>query len=161
MRHLALLVLPIAMVVGAGCSSEPQPPETVLPAPAPAAPPSEGDNAATTPRVFFAEPADGMTLTSPVKMKFASEGVMIMPVPEGEVTTARPGVGHYHLAIDTDCLTAGTEIKTGEKWIHYSKGDTEADTQLSPGTHKLTLAIADDKHMQTEGLCKTITVTAR
>ena len=53
-----------------------------------------------------------------------------------------------------------TYIK-GANWIHYGKGDTEADTQLSPGTHKLTLAVGDDKHMQVPGLCSTITVTAQ
>jgi hypothetical protein len=152
MRHLALLALPIAIVVGAACSPEPPPAETAAPA-APAPAPM-----AATPRAYFAEPADGATVTSPVKMKFASEGVIIMPVPEGEVTTIRPGVGHYHLAIDVDCLSSGTEIKKGENWIHYGKGDTGADTQLSPGSHKLTLAVADDKHVQMEGLCKTITV---
>ena len=155
-RYLALLALPIAMVVAAACSSEPQPAETAAPAAAPAPAPM-----ATTPRAFFADPADGATVTSPVKMKFASEGVMIMPVPEGVVTSVRPGMGHYHLAIDTECPADGTEIKKGEKWIHYGKGDLEADTQLSPGSHKLTLAVADDKHMQMPGLCKTITVTAK
>jgi uncharacterized protein DUF4399/uncharacterized protein DUF6130 len=154
LRHLALLALPIAIVAGAACSSEPKPADTTTtsaaaPAPAPMA---------TTPRAFFSEPADGATVTSPVQMTFASEGVTIMPVPEGEVTMVRPAVGHYHLAIDTECLAPGAEIKKGEKWIHYGKGDTKADTQLPPGSHKLTLAIGDDKHVQMAGLCKTITV---
>jgi len=157
MRHLALLALPISMVIGVACGSEPKPAETATtttpvaaPAPAPMA---------TTARAFFAEPAEGATVTSPVKMKFASEGITISPVPEGEITTPRPGMGHYHLAIDTECLAPGSEIKKGEKWIHYGKGDTEAETQLSPGSHKLTLAIGDDKHMQVLGSwCQTITV---
>ncbi len=150
--YLALVALPIAITVGA-CTSEPKPAEKAAPAaaPAPAPPPA-------APRAFFAEPADGATVTSPLKMKFASEGVAISPVPAGDITEVRAGMGHYHLAIDTDCLAPGGEIKKGEKWIHYGKGDTEADTQLSPGSHKLTLAIGDDKHMQIPGACTTITV---
>jgi hypothetical protein len=154
-RNLALPALAIALVIGgAACTSEPQPAEQ--PAATTTTPPAP---AASTPRTFFVEPADGATVTSPVTMKFGSEGVTIMPVPEGEVTTVRPGVGHYHLAIDTECLAPGTEIKKGENWIHYGKGDTQATTQLSPGPHNLTLAIGDDKHVQVEGSwCKTITV---
>ena len=85
MRHLAPLALPLALVVAAACSSEPKPAETkAAPAAAPAAP------ASTTPRISFAEPADGATVTSPVKMKFVAENFAISPVPEGEVTTVRP-----------------------------------------------------------------------
>lgn len=157
LRRVALLALPIVMaVVVVACGSEAPPAETAAPPAVPAAAPA---TVATTPRAFFAEPADGATVTSPVTMKFASEGITISPVPEGEITTARPGMGHYHLAVDVECLPPGSEIKKGEKWIHYGKGDTEATTQLSPGPHKLTLAIGDDKHMQVEGSwCKTITV---
>jgi len=155
-RKLALLALPIALVIAAACSTEPQPAEQPAPA---ATPPPAAPAASSAPRAFFVEPADGATVTSPVTLKFGSEGVTILPVPEGEVTTTRPGVGHYHLAIDAECLAPGTEIKKGENWIHYGKGDTQATTQLSPGPHNLTLAIGDDKHVQVEGSwCKTITV---
>jgi hypothetical protein len=91
-------------------------------------------------------------------MKFGVENYTISPVPEGEVTEVRPNVGHYHLAVDTECLAPGAEIVKGANWIHYGKGDTEADTQLSPGMHKLTLAVGDDKHMNVAGLCTSINV---
>jgi hypothetical protein len=154
MKHLALLTLPLAMVLAA-CNSEPKPAETAAPAPAavPAATP-----ASTAPSIAFAEPADGATVTSPVKLKFTAQNFTIAAVPEGEVTTVRPNTGHYHLAIDTECMAPGIAIPKGVNWIHYGKGDTEVETQLSPGTHKLTLAIGDDKHVTIEGLCKTITV---
>jgi len=153
MKHLALLTLPLAMVIGA-CTSEPKPAETAAPAPAaaPAAP------ASTAPSISFVEPADGATVTSPVKMKFAAQNFTIAAVPEGEVTTVRPNTGHYHFAIDAECMAPGMAIPKGVNWVHLGKGDTEADTQLSPGSHKLTLAIGDDKHVTIEGLCKTITV---
>jgi len=154
-RNLALLALPVWLLGVAACSTPPaEEAKPAEPAAAPAPPP-----APSGPRAYFAEPADGATVTSPLRMKFASEGITISPVPEGEIKEVRPGMGHYHLALDVDCLAPGEEIKKGEKWIHYGKGDTEAETQLGPGSHKLTLAIGDDKHMQIPGLCSTITVT--
>ena len=153
LKHLALLALPVALVFGA-CTTEPKPAEQPPAAPAESpAPP-----ASTTPRIFFSEPMDGATVTSPVTMKFMAENFTIAPVPEGEVTTVRANTGHYHLAVDTECLASGTEIPKGVNWIHYGKGDKEATTQLSPGSHKLTLAIGDDKHVTIPGLCQTITV---
>ncbi len=133
-RHLALLALPVVLAGVVACSS------------------------GSKPGISFAEPKDGATVKSPVHMKFAAENITISPVPAGDITTVRPGMGHYHLAIDTECMATGVAIPKGVNWIHYGKGDTEADTQLTPGSHKLTLAIGDDKHMTMEGLCKTITV---
>ncbi len=156
-RNLAVLALPVWMLGIAACSSPPA--ETPKPAETPAAP-ATPPPAAPTPRAYFAEPADGATVTSPVKLKFASEGITISAVP-AEVVEVRPGMGHYHLGIDMDCLGNGDEIKKDGKWVHLGKGDTEIDTQLAPGSHKLTVAVGDDKHMQIPGLCSTITVTAK
>jgi hypothetical protein len=58
-------------------------------------------------RVFFVEPKNGATVTSPVHMKFGAEGIQIAAVPPGDVTTARPGMAHYHVGIDQDCLPPG------------------------------------------------------
>ena len=49
--------------------------------------------AAKRPRVFFVEPKNNATVTSPVHMKFGSENIQIAAVPQGDVTTARPGIG--------------------------------------------------------------------
>ena len=60
-------------------------------------------------RVFFVEPKNGATVTSPLHMKFGSEGIEISPVPPGELTKAqvRKGMAHYHVGIDQSCLAAG------------------------------------------------------
>jgi hypothetical protein len=58
---------------------------------------SSGSNpggAGSTPRVFFAEPADGATVKSPAHLKFGSQNFQIMAVPAGDVTSSRPGMGH-------------------------------------------------------------------
>src|SRR5262245_2281329 len=151
MRHVLPLALPVLIVA---CSSESKPSESSsAPASAPAASaaPSGG-------RVFFVEPKDGATVKSPVHLVFGVENFMIMPVPEGTVTSARPGMGHHHVGVDTDCLPPGTEIVKAAPWVHFGKGDNQMDMQLPPGQHKLTLEIGDDQHKTQPGLCSTITV---
>jgi len=111
-------------------------------------------------RVFFIEPKNGAKVTSPVHMKFGSEGIEIAAVPQGDVKTARPGIGHYHVGIDQPCLPAGKNIVKGTpSWVHFGDGKSEFDSQLSPGKHKLALQIGDDLHNTMPGFCSTITIT--
>ena len=110
-------------------------------------------------RVFFVEPKNGATVTSPVHMKFGSEGIEIAAVPQGDVKTARPGIGHYHVGIDQTCLAPGKNIVKGTpSWVHFGDGKSEFDSQLTPGKHKLALQIGDDLHNTMPGLCSTITI---
>ena len=118
--------------------------------------------AAKKPRVFFAEPADKATVTSPLHMKFGSEGVTISPVPPGELTTARPGMYHYHVGIDQDCLAPAKNIVKGTpNWVHFGDGKDVFDTQLTPGSHKLALQLGDDLHNTVADTCAVITVTVK
>jgi hypothetical protein len=109
-------------------------------------------------RVFFVEPADGATVKSPVHLKFGVENYQIAAVPQGTVETARTGMGHYHVAVDSDCLPAGTVIQKAAPWVHFGTGNAEIDMQLPPGMHKLTLQLGDDLHKAVEGLCTSINV---
>jgi hypothetical protein len=118
--------------------------------------------AAKKPRVFFIEPKNNATVTSPVHMKFGSEGIQIAPVPVPDPTTARPGMAHYHVGIDTDCLAAGkTIVKGTPSWVHFGKGDDVFDSQLTPGKHKLALQLGDDLHNTMPGTCQVITVNVK
>jgi len=111
------------------------------------------------PRVFFVEPKNGATVTSPVHMKFGIENYQIQAVPQGDVKTARPGVGHYHVGVDQACLKPGTEIVKGTpQWVHFGTGASEFDLQLTPGRHRISLAVGDDLHKAISGLCTTITI---
>ena len=111
-------------------------------------------------RVFFVEPKNGATVSSPLHMKFGSEGITIAAVPAGEVTTVRPGVAHYHVGIDQDCLPAGKNIVKGTpSWVHFGTGNNTIDTQLEPGKHKLTLQLGDDLHRTVNNMCETINIT--
>ena len=120
--------------------------------------------AAKKPRVFFVEPKNGATVTSPLHMKFGSEGVEIAAVPPGEITKAqvRKGVAHYHVGIDVSCLPAGqTIVKGTPSWVHFGDGKDVFDTQLTPGKHKLALQLGDDLHDTMPGTCQEITVTVK
>jgi hypothetical protein len=113
-------------------------------------------------RVFFVEPKNNATVTSPVHMKFGSEGIEIAAVPPGDVTTTRPGVAHYHVGIDEDCLPAGKNIVKGTpSWVHFGDGKDVFDSQLTPGKHKLSVQLGDDLHNTLPGACQTITVNVK
>ena len=109
-------------------------------------------------RVSFVEPQDGATVKSPVHLKFGIENYQVAAVPQGTVETARPGMGHYHVAVDAACLPAGTAIQKAAPWVHFGTGNAEIDMQLPPGMHTLTLQLGDDLHNAVEGLCTSVTV---
>ena len=151
--HLVLLAS--LVVVGACGSNEPasQPASSASASPPAAAP------AASGPRVFFVEPQNGATVKSPVHLTFGIENYQLAAVPPGTVETSRPGMGHHHVGIDTDCLSSGATIVKGTpSWVHFGDGKAEIDMQLPPGQHKLTLQLGDDLHKTIEGLCQTVTV---
>ena len=117
---------------------------------------------ATTAKVFFIEPKNGATVSSPVHMKFGSSGVEISAVPPGDLKETRPGVAHYHIGVGVDCLPAGKNIVKGTpSWVHFGDGKSEIDMQLTPGRHKLALQLGADLHNTLPGACQMITVTVR
>jgi hypothetical protein len=121
-----------------------------------------GGKAATKLRVFFIEPKNNATVASPVHMKFGSEGIKIEAVPPGDPTTARPGIAHYHVGIDEDCLAPGkTIVKGTPSWVHFGDGKDVFDSQMTPGKHKLSVQLGDDLHNTLPGTCQTITVNVK
>ncbi|HKE82202.1 MAG TPA: DUF4399 domain-containing protein [Vicinamibacterales bacterium] len=109
-------------------------------------------------RVYFAEPANGAMVKSPVHLVFASDQFTIAAVPQGEVKEVRANTGHYHLGTDTKCLAPGTVIPKADPWIHFGMGNNTIEMQLTPGPHTLVLQAGDDKHTTITGLCETISV---
>ena len=113
-------------------------------------------------RVWFVEPKNNASVTSPLHMKFASEGIEISPVPPGDLKETRPGVAHYHVGIDQNCLPAGKNIVKGTpSWVHFGDGKAEFDSQLTPDKHKLALQLGDDLHNTLPGACEVITVNVK
>lgn len=107
--------------------------------------------------VAITEPADGATVSSPFKLKFAVSGMAVAPA--GEM---KAGSGHHHLLIDVGPMAAGQTIPADTRHLHFGKGQTEAEVTLPPGTYKLTAQFADGAH-QSYGpaLSKTISVTVK
>ena len=56
------------------------------------------------------------------------------------------GAGHYHIAIDGECLEPGIVIPTADPWIHFGDGSDSIEIELSPGEHYLCLQIGDGEH---------------
>ena len=116
------------------------------------------EESSDAPRVFFIEPTDGATVTSPVTFTFGHENYTIEPKGEGDV---HAGAGHHHIAINTDCLPAGEAIPEADPWVHFGDGSATIEMQLSAGEQTLTIQIGDGQHVTSEepGLCQTITIT--
>ena len=145
---ISKLVLPVLVMVAAGGALASA--QAKKAAKAPAA------------KVFVIEPKSGATVTSPVHMKFGSSGTTISPVPAGDVTTARPGMSHYHVGVGVACLPPGKNIVKGTpSWVHFGDGKSEIDMQLTPGRHRLALQLGDDLHNTLPGACQMITVNVK
>lgn len=150
-RTVAVLVALASTVAIAACGGEPQQEQQME---------AEEEPAATgEPRVFFQQPQDGDTVTSPTKVVFGSENVEVAAVPD-TVETPREGVIHYHLGYDTECLPPDSVIPDADPWIHFGDGSNQIEMQFpEPGEYQLSVQAGDDEHRTIEGLCQTITVT--
>lgn len=140
-------------LAAAGCGSSPPPTEE--------AEDHSAHVAGGVSRVYFVEPRDGATVRSPVLFRFGNEQYTILPVPQNEITEAevRPGVGHYHIGVNADCLPPGEVIPQSEPWIHFGTGAESIEMELEPGTYRFSVQAGDDLHRTVEGLCETITIT--
>ena len=147
-----------AAVGAAACGGAPEEaaPES---APEPMEEAAAADESSGEPRVFFVAPIDETDHATeiPLGITFGIENFEIGAVPE-EVTTVREGVGHYHLALDTECLPAGEIIPSADPWVHFGDGSDGMEMQLEGGEYRLTVQIGDDEHRTLEGLCDTIVV---
>jgi len=149
LRVLALCMLTLAI----GACGRPKPPE---PTPAPPQPQTEApapaseitpSSMARTPspegaKLTITSPADGATVSSPVTVTFALEGMAIAPA-----GSAEPNSGHHHLLVDTGLPPLDQPIPTDANHIHFGKGQTEAQVELAPGTHTLQLLLGDANHV--------------
>ena len=112
-------------------------------------------------KVYFVQPKNGATIKTMSTFEFGGDGVQIGAVPAGTITPeqVRPGITHYHLGVDTDCLPTGVAIPKADPWIHFGDGKNVIEMSLKPGPHRLVLQSGDDLHRTVEGLCETINVT--
>ena len=94
-------------------------------------------------RVFFITPSDGITTTNPVKIKFGSTGVNIVPA-----GVDMPDSGHHHLLINVDKLpNLKMPIPADNNHLHFGNGQTETEINLPEGKHTLQLLIGNHLHI--------------
>jgi len=153
-----LMVLALAIACGGGGDSgeEAAEPDAMPDAMMDETEPAAEEETSDAPRVFFIEPADGATVTSPVTFTFGHENFTIEP--KGDI---HAGAGHHHIGLDTECLPAGEAIPEADPWVHFGDGSATIEMQLPAGEHTLTIQIGDGEHVTLDepGLCQTITVT--
>lgn len=100
-----------------------------------------GGAAQAAERVYFVEPVNGATVSSPFKLRFGVEGMALAPA--GDMT---PGTGHHHLIIDGAAVPQNEVVPTDDTHRHFGKGQTETELTLPPGEHTLTLQFANGAH---------------
>lgn len=106
--------------------------------------------------VSFAEPQDGIEVTSPFVVKMGTDGVVVEPASEG----VNDGHGHHHIIIDADLPPAGQPIPSDDRHRHFGKGQTDTTLDLLPGEHTLQLLFADGSHSPYDPvLTDSVTVT--
>ena len=95
-------------------------------------------------KVTIAAPANGATVSGPVKVVLQATGVEIVPA-----TDERPGTGHHHLFVDRDLTPVDDTIPRGVTGIlHLGRGQTEFMLDsLAPGPHRVIAVVANWKHI--------------
>ena len=112
---------------------------------------------ARAPSVSLLEPADGAAVTSPFKVRFGIQGMVVQ-----EAGAIVAGAGHHHLLIDVGPVPAGQVVLFTPQHLHFGKGQTETDVTLPPGTYKLTAQFANGAHLSYgPAMSQTITVTVK
>jgi Domain of unknown function (DUF4399) len=113
--------------------------------------------AAPSSKVHFIKPHDKEVVPPTFQVEFAVEGVTIAKA--GELT---PGTGHHHLIIDGKAVPQGQIVPKDETHKHFGDGSTKASISLKPGTHTLTMQVADGVHKSLgEEYSSTITVEVK
>jgi hypothetical protein len=135
-RVLAVLVCAFLITGSVSASQSPDPKAPKAPGEATVI----GDRAST--RVYFKNLKNGQRIPKKFKIEFGVEGFLIKPA--GQIVA---GTGHHHLIVDGDAIPSGQAVPMDETHLHFGKGQTEAEVELKPGKHKLTLQFANGAHI--------------
>jgi hypothetical protein len=92
--------------------------------------------------VFFITPANGSTVSNPIRVEFGIAGMDVV-----KAGIDQPHSGHHHLLIDTDLPDVGLPIPADEHHIHFGDGSTTTEITLPPGEHTLQMLLGDHLHI--------------
>jgi hypothetical protein len=114
--------------------------------------------------VYFANLADGDTVSSPVTVVFGLRGMGVAPA-----GTEKEMTGHHHLLINRapfgESEDGADELANGlpadENHMHFGGGQTEVTLELPAGEHTLQLVLGDAGHVPhaTPIVSEVITIT--
>ena len=93
-------------------------------------------------RVYFVTPADGDTVSNPVRVEFGIEGMSVAKAGDDV-----PHSGHHHLIVDAGLPDLGMPIPASDNYIHFGDGSTSTELTLAPGEHTLQLLLGDHLHV--------------
>ena len=92
--------------------------------------------------VYFITPLDGESVSDNVTVRFGLENFGVAPAGIQINQT-----GHHHLIIDADLPPLDQPIPANNNYVHFGKGQTEVEIDLSKGTHTLQLLLGDFRHI--------------
>src|SRR5689334_6773016 len=155
MRHSRAIPLAV-LAIAAGCGEKKAASDTTQAAAAGA---STAAAAPTNAGVMFMSPAKGSTTGTDVTVSLMGQGVTIAKA-DGSKT---PGVGHYHLFLDTIPTPDDKPIPpTSAKIVHLGSGDsTYTFKGLSAGEHRLIAVLGYGDHTPMPGKRDTVTFTVK
>ena len=94
--------------------------------------------------VAITEPATGTTVSSPVKVCMAVDGVEVQPAKKG----INPGKGHHHILIDVDLPTdLSKRIGKDANHVHMGDGSTCKELKMGSGKHVIRTLFANGGHV--------------
>ncbi len=100
--------------------------------------------AAGTRAITISEPANGATVTSPVKVCMVTHDVTAEPAKKG----VNDGKGHHHILIDTDLpKDLSKAINKDAQHIHMGDGSRCKEVKLDAGIHVIRALFAKGNHI--------------
>ncbi len=99
---------------------------------------------AGTRAIAISEPANGATVSSPVKVCMVTHDVMVEPAKKG----VNDGRGHHHILIDTDLpMDLSQGIGKDAQHIHMGDGSRCKEVMLDAGVHVIRALFAKGNHV--------------
>ena len=114
--------------------------------------------------VYFIQPSNGESVSSPVTVVFGLNGMGVAPA-----GTEKEMTGHHHLLINRPPFGEGESgaeeleyaIPSDDNHRHFGGGQTQTVVELEPGAHTLQLVLGDMGHVPhaTPVMSEVITIT--
>jgi hypothetical protein len=99
---------------------------------------------AGTRAIAISEPANGATVTSPVKVCMVTHGLTVEPAKKG----VNDGAGHHHILVDVDLpKDLGKGIGKDAQHIHMGDGSKCKEVKLDAGVHVIRALFAQGNHV--------------